>query len=139
MTHNKVRANLLTSNKVALVREKGYEITFDWSNKYLYQPAQPFRLQGLLVWEGAGNITSLMIGNEEQLVEGCDIPLEYYKAPFTIDHARAAIAQNALHYCLPDHFKGLRFPTCNQQCGTVITVQGLFTQIMCWGVELNEN
>ena len=138
MTHNKVRANLLTSNKVALVREKGYEITFDWSNKYLYQPAQPFRLQGLLVWEGAGNITSLMIGNEEQLVGG-SIPLEYYTAPFPIDHARAAIAQNALHYCLPDHFKGLRFPTCNQQCGTVITVQGLFTQIMCWGVELNEN
>ena len=137
MTHSKVRANLLTSNKVALVREKGYEITFDWSNKYLYQPAQPFRLQGLLVWEGAGNITSLMIVNEEQLV-GDSIPLEYYTAPFPIDHAKSAITQNALHYCLPDHFKGLKFPTCNADCATILTISGLFTQIMCWGVELDE-
>ena len=118
------------------VREKSYEVTFDWSEKYLYQPTQPFRLQGLIVWEGAGTIISITIANVEQLAEGCSIPLEYFKAPFAIDHARAAIAQNALHYCLPDHFKGLRFPTCEKNHGTIITVRGLFTQIMFWGVEV---
>jgi len=128
----------LEVTKVSLVREKDYEITFDGGNKYLYQPAQPFRLQGVLVWEGAGHITSLTIANKEQLVGG-SIPLEYYKAPFPIDLARAAIDQSMMHRCLPDHLKGLRFPTCNQPCATIITVSGVFTKIMCWGVELDES
>jgi len=120
------------------VREKAFEVTFDNANTYVYQPAQPFRLSGLLVWEPKGDITSLKIANTEQLVGG-DIPLEYFEAPFPIDHARSAIEQNMLSYCLPDHLKRLAFSTCDAQHGTAITIRGSFKELMFWGIELDES
>jgi ABC-type cobalt transport system substrate-binding protein len=121
------------------VREKAFEVTFDKADKYVYQPAQPFRLSGMLIWEPSnGDITSLVIANVEQLVGG-GIPLQYFEAPFPIGQAQAAIEQNMLSYCLPDHFKGMTFPTCDTQHGTAITIRGSFKELMFWGIELDES
>lgn len=103
--------------------------------RFVYQPAKPFRLSSLLVWEGDGMITSLTVANIEQVIGG--IPLQYFEAPFPLEHAKAAIEQGMLEQCLPDRFKGLYFPTCNPDCGTIITISyGSFKHLMFWGVEL---
>jgi hypothetical protein len=119
-------------NQNTKVREKAFEITFDKSDKYVYQPAQPFRLSGILVWEPNGDIISLAINNVEQFVDS-RTNLQYFKTLFSIDQARAAIKHNVMNYWAPDHLKGLLFQTCNPQHTTTITIQGSFKEIMFWG------
>lgn len=148
-----LRGNLMKPNPHQNTRIIFTCYVFDWMPSvynfngtiYQYQPPHPFRLKGLLIWEPNGEITSIKVANQEQLVMHEGVPMNLYAPPnvkldgstLTLEHAKQLVEWQGIEDFLPQHLKGMMIPTCNSDQCIEVGIKGQFKHMMLWGLEHN--